>query len=127
MHRPKIVTLKHVVNYRSHITDCYLHIAERKQFCLVNQIVAIRLHALCSISSAGNNYIENHMPNGKLNDCHTLYIRSMGKALQVTAMFSDAEKANAYMETHRDEGAVAEFDGIIYLANLYDKGVNISK
>lgn len=52
-----------------------------------------------------------------------IYVRSMGKLLQVTACFETDAEANAYMESHRDEGVVAEKQGNILLANLYDPGV----
>lgn len=55
-----------------------------------------------------------------------LYIRSMGKALRVTAMFLSDDEANAYMAKNKDEGVVAVFEGRVYLANLYDKGVKIA-
>ena len=50
-----------------------------------------------------------------------IYVRSMGKLLRVTAMFTDTDKANAYM-AGADEGVVACFGPYILLANLYDKG-----
>lgn len=60
----------------------------------------------------------------KLSDTQTLYVRSMGKALRVTAIFTNVREANQYMET-RDEGVVAEFGPYILLAGLYDKGEKI--
>ena len=55
----------------------------------------------------------------------TLYIRSMGKALRVTAIFQDVDEANKYMEQNKDEGVVAEFNGMVLLADLYDHGAEI--
>jgi len=55
----------------------------------------------------------------------TLYIRSMRKALKVTAIFQDLDAANEYMKNNRNEGCVAEFNGLILLANLYDRGTKI--
>ena len=51
-----------------------------------------------------------------------IYVRSMGKLLAVTALFDSDEKANAYCETHRDEGIVASCGHISFAANLYDHG-----
>lgn len=65
----------------------------------------------------------------KLSEKETLYIRSMNKALRVTALFSTDDEANAYLHTHPDEGVVAVFGAgesqRIYIANLYDKGAKI--
>ena len=61
----------------------------------------------------------------KMKPQEVLYIRSMGKALRVTAMFLNDDEANDYMAKNPDEGVVAEFDGRVYLANLRDKGVKI--
>jgi hypothetical protein len=49
----------------------------------------------------------------------------MGKALRVTAIFTSADEANEYTESHRDEGVVAQFGPYILLANLYDPGAKI--
>lgn len=51
-----------------------------------------------------------------------LLIRSMGKSIRVTAIFTDLNEANTYMENHRDEGCIAEFAPFIFIANLYDNG-----
>ncbi len=51
-----------------------------------------------------------------------LYVRSMGKLLAVTAMFGNDADSNAYCETHRDQGVVAEGGGLVFLANLHDHG-----
>lgn len=58
----------------------------------------------------------------KLKDEEKLYIRTMGKALRVTAVFTSDEEANDYMSKNNDEGVVAVFDNSVYLANVYDKG-----
>lgn len=63
----------------------------------------------------------------KLKDEHVLYVRSMGKALRVTAWFTDEAAANAYMASARgrQEGVVAQFGELILLADMHDKGVTI--
>ena len=61
----------------------------------------------------------------KLKDAEIIYVRSMGKALRVTAIFTNDAEANAYMAANRDEGVVAEFGTLILLANVYDKGEKI--
>lgn len=74
----------------------------------------------------------------KLNDVQTLYVRSMGKALKVTAIFTDVDKCNEYMESSagKDCGVVAEFKPhgsdrdqttFILCAKMYDKGVTIAE
>jgi hypothetical protein len=50
-----------------------------------------------------------------------LYLYSMGKRLRVTAIFTDVQDANRYMEG-KDEGVIAELGPFIFLANLYDPG-----
>lgn len=60
----------------------------------------------------------------KLNPEQTLYIRSMGKALQVTAIFTDISAANRHMERSND-AVVAEFGKLIFLADVGDKGIKI--
>jgi hypothetical protein len=58
----------------------------------------------------------------KMKDEHHLYIRSMGKALRVTAWFTDDDAANAWMERNSGHGVVAVLDGLILVANIYDQG-----
>jgi hypothetical protein len=60
-------------------------------------------------------------------DRHWLYVRSMGKALRVTAIYTSDTDANAYMATHPDQGCVAVLGPFILLANLYDQGIPIPK
>lgn len=75
---------------------------------------------------AGGSSNQGAMVNGRLRPEHVLYLRSMGKVLRVTAMFTDVAAANDHM-TKTDDAVVAEFDGVIYLANRYDGGVPIPK
>lgn len=56
----------------------------------------------------------------------TIYVRSMGKALRVTAMFTNDAEANSYMEKNPDEGVIAEIQGVIFLANAHDYGAKIT-
>ena len=58
-------------------------------------------------------------------DKQMLYVRSMGKLLKVTAIFTDEAAANYYMENVRDEGVVAEFRPFIFMANLHDHGLSV--
>lgn len=55
----------------------------------------------------------------------SLYLRSMGKLLRITAIFESDAEANAYMEKHRDEGLIAEFGKYRFIANLYDPGLKV--
>lgn len=60
-----------------------------------------------------------------------LYIRSMGKLLKVEYWFEEnldgVAEANDFMEKHPELAVVAEQDGMILLANKYDRGLPISK
>lgn len=60
------------------------------------------------------------------SDNEKLYIHSMGKALQVTAIFTDTETANKYMAKPGNmDGVIATFEPFIFLANISDKGLNL--
>lgn len=63
----------------------------------------------------------------KLAPEHIIYLRSMGKALRITAMFGTDDEANAYLEKHRDEGVIAVIQDIVFIANLHDKGMKIAE
>lgn len=63
----------------------------------------------------------------KLKNEHHLYIRSMGKALRVTAWFTSDDEANHWMERNSGHGVVAVLDGLILIANVYDTGHPIPK
>ena len=52
-----------------------------------------------------------------------LYVRSMGKALRVTAIFPSDAEANAYMSTHDEQACVAIFGPYVLLADKYDPGI----
>ena len=56
---------------------------------------------------------------GRLKQHERLEIRSMGKLFPVTALFKSDAGANAYMATHRDEGVIAEVQGIIFIAAFH--------
>ena len=62
----------------------------------------------------------------RLQQHQLVYVRSMGKLLRVTAVFHDEDEANKYMEKHADEGLVACFAPYFLIANVYDKGEEIS-
>lgn len=60
---------------------------------------------------------------GKMKDSETVLIRSMGKALRITAWFTSDDAANDYMKKHPDEAVIAVTqDGLVLLANKYDHG-----
>jgi len=63
----------------------------------------------------------------KLGPTEFVYVRSMGKALRITAICSSVTEANDYCERHVDEGVIAEFGPLVFIANLYDKGVAIPR
>lgn len=66
----------------------------------------------------------------KLKPHEVLWLYSMGKRLRVTAIFTDADAANAYM-AHTDDACIAavgdpENGGeFIFLANKYDYGEKV--
>ena len=49
-----------------------------------------------------------------------LWLCSMGKRFQVTAIFTEEAEANAHMETHDDQAVIACFGPFIVLANKYE-------
>ena len=55
----------------------------------------------------------------KLNPHESLRLCSMGKMFPITALFTTDDDANRYLETHRDEGVIAEIQGVVFIANLY--------
>lgn len=67
----------------------------------------------------------------KIKKEQTLYVRSMGKALKVTAMFYNEDpdaltkEINSYSEKHRDEGLVSIINDFALMAHMYDHGVKI--
>lgn len=63
----------------------------------------------------------------RLNPDQIMYVRSMGKALRVTAIFTNDDDANNYMRRNKDEAVIACFEPFVLLANVYDKGVPIPK
>ena len=71
----------------------------------------------------------------KIPEKQTLYIRSMGKALRITAIFlplpdgsEDVASANAHMaKSSNNDGLVSEFNNILFLADVYDNGIQIGR
>jgi hypothetical protein len=46
----------------------------------------------------------------------------MGRDVRVTALFASAADANAYFETHTDEGVIAEIHEVVFAAKIHDLG-----
>lgn len=64
----------------------------------------------------------------KLKETESLYVRTMGKALKVTALFTSDDDANEFMAKPGNEDAVvAVIAGVVMLANKYDHGITIPK
>lgn len=61
----------------------------------------------------------------KLNNNQCMYLRSMGKALKITGIFTNIEKANQFC-SETNNGVIAEFGKFIFTADMGDKGVSIS-
>ena len=62
----------------------------------------------------------------RLRPTETLYIRSMGKLLQVHAICQTDDEANILMAREDAWGVVAAFPGRIYLADVHDQGIKIA-
>lgn len=56
---------------------------------------------------------------GKLKSYESLWIYSMGKRFSVTGIFLSPDEANKYLEGHKEEGVIAEIQGIVFTAHLY--------
>lgn len=64
----------------------------------------------------------------KLKETEMLYVRSMGKALRVTAIFDNDDEANAYMaQPGNDDAVVAVFGKFVLLARKWDKGIALPR
>ena len=61
----------------------------------------------------------------RLTETQTMYVRSMGKALRVTAIFDNDDAANAHMAKNDEDAVVAVFGKFVLLANRCDRGVDI--
>lgn len=59
---------------------------------------------------------------GKLKEHEKLKVATMGKLLDITAIFTSDDEANAYMHRNPDEGVVAEIQGVVFIANVHDMG-----
>ena len=57
-----------------------------------------------------------------------IYVSSMRKVLRVTAIFDNDDDANAHMAKSDNNDAVIAVDeksGLVFLADVYDKGIKI--
>lgn len=55
----------------------------------------------------------------------TLYVRTMGKCLRVTAIFDSTDEANAHMEKHDEQACVAVSGSLVLLADRHDRGIKV--
>ena len=62
----------------------------------------------------------------KLLEHQQMYVRSMGKLLLVTALFTDDDAANRWMERNPDHGVIAVYGDVVFLAHLHDKGLEVN-
>ena len=51
-----------------------------------------------------------------------VYVKTFGRFIRVTAIFTDADAANHYMASCND-GVIAEVEGLVYLAAMTDLGI----
>jgi L-asparaginase II len=66
------------------------------------------------------------MPIIRMGDV-ALYVRSMGKALQVLAIAETDAEANAYCAKHDHLAVVACVGHLVLLADKYDPGITIPR
>jgi hypothetical protein len=64
---------------------------------------------------------------GRLKDDQRLYIRSLGKVLRVTAVFTNVDAANVYMAATPGESCIAVYGDLILLARTNDEGGKIDE
>ena len=71
----------------------------------------------------------NHNPRGGLlaGNKTCLYVRSMGKLLEVTGAFTSDESANAWMLKHNGNGVVACAGDLVLVASMCDKGETLER
>jgi hypothetical protein len=60
-----------------------------------------------------------------LNQDQPLFIHTFGRAIRVTAMFQSADEANHYLEINPEQGVLACYGPMIFLARNRDLGFNI--
>lgn len=63
----------------------------------------------------------------RLKDHQMLYVRSMGKAFRVTAIFTDDDAANDFMAKNPGHAVMAVFGDVIFLAETNDLGTVIPR
>jgi hypothetical protein len=63
----------------------------------------------------------------KLSSNQSLYVRSMGKLLRVTAIFDNDDDANRHMaQSGNNDAVVAVFGKLVLLADVYDQGLAVT-
>ena len=62
-----------------------------------------------------------------LKDHQSIYVRSMGKALPVTAIATSDDEANEHCRKHSDDGVIAVYGELVFMANMYSRGLPIQK
>ena len=67
-----------------------------------------------------------HNPRGGLlaGNETKLYVRSMGKAFEVTGLFASDDEANDWMSRHSGHGVIACAGNLVIVASMYDGGTN---
>jgi hypothetical protein len=63
----------------------------------------------------------------KLKEHQKIYTRRMGKAFTTTAITTTDAEANEYCKKHPDEGVIAVYGNLVFIANMYDPGIKILK
>ena len=61
----------------------------------------------------------------QFTDTETLYFRSMGKALRVTAIATSDTEANDHMARHSEATVIGVCGPFVLMADRFDKGIPI--
>lgn len=56
-----------------------------------------------------------------------LFIHTFGRAVRVTAIFTDPDSANRFMDQNQSHGVLAEYAPFVLLAELSDLGMPLGR
>lgn len=91
----------------------------------VDRIAAIRESAIAVLADCNNVHTPKQAiqppPSSHRNGLH---LRTMGKWVRITMLFTSDAKANAYLERHPEEGVIAVQDGVVLIAAINEPGTS---